>query len=79
MFSPYNPVKIAEKAGWHISKEIVLDSSYLQDGSWEVDYVQKHYPGIIQSIENVQKKMKDLLYSQLKLSWIIPTKGMHIH
>jgi len=67
LFTPYDIINIATKAGWDIIKDAVVDSTYLQDGRWEVNYVLEEYFHVVQSTKKISQKMKDLLLSQIKL------------
>lgn len=67
LISPYDIMDIVEAAGWNIIKNDVIDSSYLQDGRWEVDCVLNEYPQIVRLSDNIPQKMKELLDSQIRV------------
>lgn len=74
LFTPYDIIDIAEKAGWSITKDTTIDSSYLQDGKWEINNVVNDYPQIIHSMDAIPLKTKDLLLSEIKLLENMPNE-----
>ena len=67
LFTPKDIQQIAESAGWKISAETVINSSNLQDGKWEVDYVATSYQEELQNFEGLPSKMEALIQSEIKL------------
>jgi len=67
LFTLYDVLDLAKKAGWNVTEDTVIDSSYLQDGEWEIKSVLDEYPQIIHSSNNIPDKMKDLLFSEIRL------------
>lgn len=67
LFTPKDVQQMVKSAGWSITAETVIDSSNLQDGKWEVDYVATSYQEEIQNTEGLPTKMEALIQSEILL------------
>ena len=67
LFTPMDIKTIAENAGWKIVAENTIDSSQLQDGKWEMEYVLADYKNELEFAENLPTKFKALIQSEIYL------------
>ncbi|MEI4769120.1 methyltransferase domain-containing protein [Psychrobacillus sp. FJAT-51614] len=66
LFTPKDMQDIAERAGWEVIGDAIIDSSQLQDGKWEMEFVLSDYKKEIQSVD-LPAKLKSLIQSEVNL------------
>lgn len=67
LFTPEDIQELAVASGWHILKEESIDSSGLQDGSWEIDITLSEYLNELEELTVIPEKFKSHLHSEVKL------------
>ncbi|HEX2915398.1 MAG TPA: class I SAM-dependent methyltransferase [Chloroflexia bacterium] len=67
LFTPFDLLRVAKEAGWTVTKTANVFSPQLQDGAWEVSRTLAEYPNIVNSIEAMPRKLKELLLSRIEL------------
>lgn len=75
LFTPKDLQNIAERAGWKITAETILDSSQLQDGKWEVEYTIAAYKEELNLVDHLSSKFTALLHSEIHLLESARTRG----
>lgn len=67
LFTPKDIQQIAEKAGFEITTEKIIDSTHLQDGKWEIEYTLTDYKELIEAADHLPIKYKALIQSEMHL------------
>lgn len=67
LFTPKDIQQIAEKAGFEITTEKIIDSTRLQDGKWEIDYTLTDYKESIEATDHLPIKYRALIQSEMHL------------
>lgn len=67
LFTPMDIQTIVKSAGWQISAETIIDSSKLQDGKWEMEYILADYKNELESAKHLPTKYKALIQSEIHL------------
>jgi len=65
--TPNDVRRIAQNAGWTITREESLQSSHLQDGKWELQKILTDYQAELDNLGNMPNKLKSLIHSEVNL------------
>lgn len=66
LFTYFDLLNILQRAGWTTRETTTIDSSYLQDGRWELMITLEEYPALIRSLNEAPQKTRELLQSNLQ-------------
>lgn len=67
LLTPDDAKRAAELAGWRVSKEESLNSSGLQDGTWEIALTMADYQAELDRLPALPTKFKSLIHSEVQL------------